>query len=353
MSLTHRPPTRAVIGAILAMLVLVSACSSAASSPSAAPAAVATAAPSVAVASATPAPTPEPTAAPTPVPAFPATLTDDEGTAVTIPAAPQKIVSLTPAATEVLFAIGAGDRVVGKVEDVADYPPEASTVPVVATFQGVDTEKIVGLGADLVIAGGNFGTPPDAVTKLRSLGIPVVVVYAADVDGALKDIELVGAAAGESDASKDLTASMRAGFDQISTATAGLPTPRVFYETGTSDQAVYGIADDSVYEGMLTLAGAKPVTTGSASNWEQSTENLVAADPEIILLGDGAYGVTAEQVAKRPGWKVLTAVKDKAIRAVDDIVVTRPGPRLVQGLAALVAAVHPDVVLPSLTPVAP
>ena len=82
-----------------------------------------------------------------------------------------------------------------------------------------------------------------------------------------------------------------------------------------------------------------------------STEALVAADPQIILLGDGAYGVTADAVAARPGWNVLTAVKDGAITPVDDIVVTRPGPRLVDGLLALTKAVHPDAVLPSLAPV--
>ena len=345
---TTQPPARAVFGALVALLVLVGACTTSGSSAS--PATLtSTAPPSAALASATP----SPTATPTAVPEFPAALTDDEGTAVAIAKEPQKIVSLTPAATEILFKIGAGDRVVAKVEDVADYPPEASALPVVATFEGVDTEKIVGLGADLVIAGGNFGTPPDAVAKLRSLGIPVLVVYAADVDGALKDIELIGSAVGESASAKDLTASMRAGVDQITAATAALPAPRVFYETGTSDAAVYGIADVSVYQALIKVAGGDPITTGSASNWEQSTEALVAADPQIILLGDGAYGVTADTVAARPGWKVLAAVKDGAITPVDDIVVTRPGPRLVDGLLVLARALHPDAVLPSLAPVAP
>ena len=346
-----RPVPRAVFGVLLVFAVFAGACTGSGSGSSPA----ASAEPSLAVASATPAPTAAPTLEPTatPAPAFPATLTDDEGTSVAIAAEPTKIVSLTPAATEILYKLGAGDRVVAKVEDVADFPPEAHSLPVVATFQGVDTEKIVGLQPDLVIAGGNFGTPPDAVTKLRSLGIPVLVMYAADVAGALKDIELIGSAVGESGAAKDLTASMQAGIDQISAATSALPAPRVFYETGTSDVAVYGIADKSVYQQLITLAGGDPITTGSDSKWEQSTEALVAADPQIILLGDGAYGMTADAVAARPGWKALTAVKDGAITPVDDIVVTRPGPRLVDGLLVLAKALHPDAVLPSLAPVTP
>ena len=291
--------------------------------------------------------TPGPSAAPSA--SFPTSLTDDEGTTVALKSAPQKIVSLTPAETEVLFALGAGDRVVGKVEDVANFPPQAKNVPIVGTFSGVDVEKIVGAGADLVIAGGSGGTPKDAIDKLRSLKIPVLVVYAPDVEGVLSDITLTGAAIGRPAEAAVLTASMRVGFDQVAAATAGVTKPRTFYETG-DQPAIYGIADDSVYAQMITLAGATPITTGSATSWEMPVEKLIAADPEVIILGDSAYGVTAAAVAKRAGWAGLTAVKQGAIRPIDDIPVTRPGPRLVDGLRLLVAAIHPELALPSAAP---
>lgn len=284
-------------------------------------------------------PTPAVTATPGPV-----TLTDDEGTTVTIAAEPQRIVSLTPAATEILFAIGAGDRVVAKVEDITPYPPEADDLQVVATFDGTDVEKIVGLEADLVIAGGLGFTPPDAVTQLRGLDIPVVVVYPADLETALADIELIGVAAWELDAAQSLSDDMRADLDALSALTADLPKPRVFYEIDATN-AIYTAPDDSVYAEMLRLAGSEPITTDSS--YVISLENLVAADPEIILLGDGAYGVTKDQVAARPGWGTMTAVTNGDIFAVDDVVITRPGPRLVDGLRALIAAIHPDVVLPA------
>ena len=273
---------------------------------------------------------------------FPLTLTDDEGTAVELPKPPEKVVSLTPATTEILFKIGAGDRVVGKVEDIANFPPEASDVPVVGTFNGVDVEKIVGLDADLVIAGGNEGTPSETIDQLRDLEIPVLVVYAKDLDGAFHDIELTGQAVGEASAAADLVAAMRAEFDQVAAATAGVEKPRVFYETG-DQPSIFGIADDSVYAEMIGLAGGDPVTTGSPTNWEMSAEKLVEADPELIILGDSAYGVTEEAVAKRPGWARITAVKRGAITGIDDIVVTRPGPRLAEGLRLLVDAIHPEL----------
>src|SRR5512134_3886018 len=114
---------------------------------------------------------------PSPAPSFPVTLTDDEGTEVTIAVEPQKIVSLTPATTEILFAIGAGDRAVGKVQDIANFPPEAADVPLVATFSGVDVEQIVALEADLVVSAGTGLTQGDAVEQLRRADVPVLVTY--------------------------------------------------------------------------------------------------------------------------------------------------------------------------------
>jgi iron complex transport system substrate-binding protein len=284
-------------------------------------------------------------------PAFPVTLTDDEGTTVELAAEPARIVSLTPATTETLFALGVGDRIVGKVEDLSLYPPAAASIPDVAKFGEVDVEQIVGLETDLVIAGGNSFNPPDKIAQLRSLGVPVLVLYAPDIDTVFADIELTGSAVGRSEAAKDLTASMRAQFDQVGAATSGLSRPRVFYELDAS-QKIYTAADDSFPASMIELAGGDPITTGSTTNFEIALETLITADPQIILLGDAAYGVTADAVKARAGWSVMTAVRDGAIVAVDDIIVTRPGPRLAEGLRALALAIHPDVVLPSAPPAA-
>lgn len=291
-----------------------------------------------------PTPSVAPSVSVAPSPAFPVTLTGDDGESVTLTAAPAKIVSLTPAETEILYALGAGDRVVGKVEDVANFPAESASVPVVGTFSGVDVEKIVGLGTDLVIAGANGGTQSDAIDKLRSLKVPVLAVYAADVDGVFKDIELTGDAVGAPAEADALIGRIRGQFDDVAAATAGTRKPRVFYETG-DQPSIFGIADQSVYAQMISLAGGTPITTGSSTKWDMPIEKLVQADPELIILGDSAYGVTADAVAKRPGWAGLTAVKTKAIVGIDDILVTRPGPRLGDGLLLLVDAIHPELKL--------
>ena len=289
----------------------------------------------------TPAPTPTLAPTPSPAPAFPATITDDEGTAVAIAAEPQKIVALSPAATETLFAIGAGDRVVAKVEDITPYPPAADKLPVVATYQGVDVEKIVALKADLVIAGGLGFTPPAAITQLRSLGIPVIVLYATSIKQALAGIRAVGTATGELQAATDLATSMQAEFDRLAGLTAGLAKPKVFYEIDATTD-IYTVPADSLYSELLQLAGSDPITTDSS--YTISLEKVVAANPDVILLGDGGYTKPAD-VTARPGWSGIKAVVDGKIFPVEDTLVTRPGPRLVDGLKALIAALHPEVAL--------
>lgn len=332
---------RAVLGAILALLF--AACSGAGAGPSAASPEAVTAAPTGTPASPSPAPL-----SPSPAAAFPVSVTDDEGTIVEIATEPARIVSLTPATTEILFAIGAGDSVIATT-DFDDYPPEAVELPDVASFTSVDVEQIVGLEADLVIAGGNNFNDPEAISRLRTLGVPVVVTYAADIDGVLRDIELVGTATGHAAAARDLVAAMRAGFDDVAAAVAAEDRPRVFYELDATSE-IYTAADDSFVEEMIELAGGDPITTGSTTSFSISLERLIDADPEIILLGDAAYGVTPDQVTNRPGWPVMTAVREGRIVPVNDIVVTRPGPRLVEGLRQLAAAIHPDVALPTPAP---
>jgi iron complex transport system substrate-binding protein len=359
-----RHPAAPRIRTFLALIPFLAAgalagCSATGSPPSAtsAPATSAPAASAPAPAPTTPpSPTPAPSATADPAAGFPVTLTDDDGTSVTIPAEPTRIVTLTPAATETLFALGVGDRLVGKAQDILLYPPRAAGVPDVEKFDGsaivVDVERIVADKADLVIAGGNFGTPPDAVDKLRSLGVPVVVVYAPSVEGVYTDIELLGAAVGRPTAAAAMVATMRNAFDEVAAAVAGAPTPRVYYELDATD-AFYAPSDQSFLAEMITDAGGDPITTGSPDKYAISAERLLAADPEVILLADTASGVTAGDVVARPGWGTMTAVKEGDIRPIDDTTISRPGPRLFLGLELLASTIHPALSIPASSPIPP
>jgi len=134
-------------------------------------------------------------------------------------------------------------------------------------------------------------------------------------------------------------------------ATKDLARPRTFYELDATKE-IYGPAKDSFVAQMIQLAGGTPITTGDPNVFSIPLETLIASDPEVVVLGDGAYGTTAEIVRARPGWETMTAVRSGAIRPANDTLVTRPGPRLVDGLRDLAIAIHPELatVLPAASP---
>ncbi len=335
--------------ATLVVAVAVAACSASAS-PSPAPSVASTGGVGPVVASPAPvsaSPVPaSPSAAASPATSFPLTLTDDEGTSVTIPREPARVVSLSPAVTETVFALGRGSRLVGRTSS-DDYPAAAASVPVVATFNGVETEKVVAQHPDLVIAGGNGLTPAKDIASMRRLGLLVVVVYAPTMNAVIGDIELVGRAIGAGTEADALGAQLTGRIDAIAqAANAAGSRPRTFYEVDATKQ-IFGPAKDSFVAQMVQLAGGDPITSDDPTVWSISLERLVAADPQVIVLGDAAYGTTAAAVTARPGWGVMSAVKAGAIRPVDDTIVTRPGPRIADGLAALAESIHPGLALPS------
>lgn len=342
-----RASSRAVIGFLVSLVLALAACSTGAS-PSAPPTAStgpATSPSAAAIATATP--------SPTPALEFPVTVTDDEGTAVTLTAEPQKVVSLTPAVTETLYAVGAGSRVVA-TDDSSDFPAEAQPLPDVVVFGTVDVEKIVSFDPDLVIAGGAGFTSAEAIAQLRSLDIPVLVVSTLSIGAIYNDIVLVGTVVGETDAATVLVEKMRADMTAIGEAAkaasqgAGSP-PRVFYDVGYLDATgqIFGAAKGSFLAEMIEMLGVD-VITADAVTYEIPLETLIERDPEVIILGVNAfYTPTPATIAKRTGWSALTAVKTGDVRSVNDTEITRPGPRLATGMRNLALAMYPDLVIPT------
>ena len=271
-------------------------------------------------------------------------LTDDEGTTVTLAANPGRVISLSPANTEIVFALGAGDRLVGGT-DYDDYPAEAAALPDVVSQTKVLTEQIVALEPELILAGGNGLTPPDDIARLRELGYAVLVLYPETVDEVLADIRLIGDALGgdATTTAAGTVAAMDADIDTISALAASATTrPRTLYEIYYGPD-LYAPAPDSFIADLVGLAGGDPVTTGDPALFSLPTEQLIVADPEVIVLGDALYGTCPDAVAARPGWAAMTAVRDRAIRPVNDSIITRPAPRLADGLASLTRAIHPEL----------
>lgn len=288
--------------------------------------------------STTAAPTPRSEPSVAPASSFPVAVVDGVGSSVTLETEPQRIVSLAPGHTETLYALGLGDRVVG-VTAYCNYPPEAAEKPKVGDFSGVSLESVVGLDADLVLA--STLQMGDVVPALQEHGIVVVVATPATVMEVLETIDLIGQLTGRQEAAQALTADMQGRIDAVQQAVQGAPPPRVFWELGAE---LYTVGPGSFVDDLITMAGGENVAADSDSPWPQlSVEAIVLKDPEVIVLADHNYGETAEMLKERPGWAEIDAVrKGRVIEITDDDIVSRPGPRIVDGLEFLAQALHPD-----------
>lgn len=282
-----------------------------------------------------------PSAAPS---AYPFSLTDDAGRTVSIPATPRRIVSLAPSNTEIVCALGACDRLVG-VTDFDDYPAQVSAITKVVVGTQVDFEKVVAADPQLVLAAGNGLTAQAAIDRLTELGYPVLVLYPPTLDGLYSDIELVGRAIDAPSQAAVLLSSMRTRAETVSAAVASADRPRTFYEVGVFEGTIYTAGTDSFLASLIEIAGGDPIL-GDPLSTSIQLEALVAADPQLILLGDAAYDptITPDSVAARAGWEGMTAVADGRIMVMaEDPVITRPGPRIIDGLEALARAIHPEL----------
>lgn len=284
-----------------------------------------------------------PSSAPTAAAAYPLTLTDDAGREVTLDVAPARIVSLAPSNTEIVCALASCDLLVG-VTDFDDFPAEVIEIDKVVTMAQIDVEAVVAAEPDLVLAAGNELTPTSVIDQLAELGLPVLTLYPESLDEVYADVELIGAAIDRTDEATGLVDEMRGRVEAVAEAVDGLERPRTFYEVSVFEGTIYTAGEGSFLASLIETAGGEPIV-GDTLSTSIEIEDLVAADPELILLGDASYDptITAESVAARPGWDAMSAVRDERVVGVtDDVVITRPGPRIVDGLEALARAIHPD-----------
>lgn len=266
--------------------------------------------------------------------AFPVTVEGSDGP-VTIEQRPVRIVSLSPTATETLFAIGAGDQVVA-VDDQSNYPAEAPVTKLSGYTPNL--EAIAGYEPDLVIAAFD---PGELVRGLRRLEIPVLLQDAAkNLDEAYAQIEALGAATGNEGRSQSVVAGMRAQIAESVGSVQAAPLS-VYHELGpdyfsaTSETFI-----GSIYE-LLGLENIADGVSGQAPDYPQlSAEYIVAENPELIVLSDTkCCGQTPEKVAARPGWSKIAAVRSGNVLPVDDDIASRWGPRTVEFVELVAGAV--------------
>lgn len=269
--------------------------------------------------------------------AFPVTVLDFQGRAVTVPRRPERIVSIGPSNTEFLFALGAGDRVVAD-DDFSDEPAAAKAKEHVGGVK-VNIEKVVSLRPDLVVT---VKFSDGTLDSLARAGAPVLVVDPQGAADVAKSATLVGAAIGADGAS--LAADIERQLDAVRAKTVGVPKPRVFHEVDASDPAkIFTVGPGSFIDDLISIAGGANVfATATTAYPTVSAEAIVRTDPEVIVLGDAPYGTTVDSVGTRPGWGAVSAVRNKRVYPGLSLF-GRPGPRLGQAAQAYAKLVHPEL----------
>jgi iron complex transport system substrate-binding protein len=275
---------------------------------------------------------------------FPLTLTDDLGREVTVEAEPERIVSLLPSNTEILFAIGAGDQVVG-VTSYCDYPEEATTREQVGgiTNKTLSVETVVAMEPDLVLAS---GSQDEIIPTLEEAGLIVIALKPATFDDILANIEMVGQATGHTDQATVLTADLRSRVEAVSTKVNTIPAdsrPTVFYEVWHDPLMTAG--PNTFIGQLIVLAGGKSIFDDVNKDWpEVSAEVILKRNPEVIL-GPDSHGeeLTVEKISARTGWANITAVQNEQIYILDGNAISRPGPRIVDMLEEVARDLYPDL----------
>lgn len=272
------------------------------------------------------------------------TFTDGLGREVTLNEFPQRIVSLAPSNTEILFAIGAGNQVVGR-DELSDFPEEAKDVTNIgSTFDALNTELIVSLNPDLVLAAEI--NPPEQVKQLEDLGLTVYYLKnPTTLEEMYGNLELLAQMTGHQGEAATLIESLKARVAAVDEKIAPLSSRfSVFYELDATDPSKPFTAGKGTFiTQLIDRAGGYNIASDLEGYPQLSLEQVVAADPAFIILGNARYGVTPESIAQRPGWENLSAVKNGQIFPFNDDLVSRPGPRLVDALEELAKLLRPEL----------
>lgn len=267
--------------------------------------------------------------------AWPMTVTDDAGRKVEVKTQPQRIVSLAPANTEILYALGLGEKVVG-VTTYCDYPAEAAEVEKIGDFAGPNIEAVTAVAPDLVLA--TSGVQADQVGALEALGATVLVIDPMTVDAVYKDMALIGKVAGVEDVATELVAGMKADIKAVQEAIGDEKPVTTFVEVG--QDPLYTVGKGTLIDELVALAGGTNVV-GEEGYVAYSSEQVISADPSVYLATKGS-GSSPGSISARAGFDGMQSVKDGHIVILDDNLVSRPGPRIAQGLKLIAEALHPD-----------
>ena len=273
----------------------------------------------------------------------PVALVDALGDTVPLNGIPRRIVSLAPNVTEMVFALGAGQRLVGAT-DFCDYPPEALRIPRVGGFNIINAEAVVAASPDIVLAA--RGNNTEDLQTLRRMGITVFALRVDSIPQMTRELRTLSIILGKQEAADSLTAlwsAQLAGVDSVLVTIPHAQRPRVFF--GGVEEPIWSAGRGSYMDDLIRRAGGRNVLPDDAGAWPSvDLETIVRLDPEILLVS--AHGVTDPgellvRLSAAPGWSSLSAVRERRLVVCGDDAL-RPGPRMVGVVPRLARAFYPD-----------
>lgn len=272
---------------------------------------------------------------------YPLEITDFSGNTVKFEKEPQRVISLSPNITEIICALGKGDKLVGRTA-LCDYPEEAEKATVVGDFIEWNFETIVSLEPDVVFAS-SLNTEENE-KKLKELGLNIVFLTQTEsFESTYETIELVGEILNAREKADEIISEMKKTVDEVQKATEGKERPSVYYVVGYGEYGDYTATGETFISNMIEMAGGDNIAADT-TGWVYSLEKLIEKDPDIIICTEDAK----EYFRQTNGYKDLTAVKEGRIYAMDVSILERQGPRLAEGLKKLYEIFHSES-LPSET----
>ena len=269
------------------------------------------------------------------------TVSDQLGRQLEVPNNPQRIVSLAPSISEIIFKLDQGDRLKG-VTQFSNYPPQALQLPKVGSYVRLDLERIVALKPDLCLAIKD-GNPKEIVDRLQSMQIPVYVVDPRDLATVIQTIVEIGSLVNASGIANNIADDMRNRLERIRTLVAKTARrPRVFIQIGISP--IIAAGSHTFLHDLITMAGAINVAAGYSAYPRFSREQVLALSPDVIIITSMARQAVFQEVkAQWSRWPDMPAARDQQIFLVDSDLFDRPSPRLLDGLEILVQLIHPQL----------
>lgn len=266
---------------------------------------------------------------------------DQLGRRLLVPSQPQRVVTLAASLTEMVFAIGAGPRVVG-VESFSNFPPEVEALPKIGSYIHPEVERIVALRPDLCLAIKD-GNPRHVADRLEALGIPVYAVDPRDLPAIITTIRELGKLLDAADAATALAQELEHRYQRVAELSRRVTyRPRVFLQIGTSP--IVSAGSNTFLDELLNLAGGRNLAAGKIPYPRYAVEQVLALRPEVIIITSMTRGEVFERVkAGWQRWTTLPAVQQQRIYLVDSDLVDRPSPRIFSGLELIFRLLHPDL----------